>query len=234
MTTLDCSSVHALNRRQVLALLAALRRYARCAGARRARRPPRVPTAWCWRMSACACSSTRAGRASASAARACTTHPAHVTVSLTGAKLKVTTPDGKVSFQGHSARHRILRPRRNPLGRDHRRRGNALLHHRVEGQGLEAEHVIGRQPARSVWVWNASARSRPKEVRNRHDRYSDRRGVARFALPRPRTLIGARPTSSCATARAVCLKRYRAERRATRSGNCVKTVERRLCLRPDR
>ena len=25
-------------------------------------------------------------------------HPAHVTVSLTGAKLKVTTPDGKVSF----------------------------------------------------------------------------------------------------------------------------------------
>ena len=38
-------------------------------------------------------------------------HPDHVTVSLTGAKLKVTTPDGKVSFREIPPGACILRPR---------------------------------------------------------------------------------------------------------------------------
>ena len=37
-------------------------------------------------------------------------HPAHVAISLTGAKLKVTTADGKVSFRRGPAGPRVLLP----------------------------------------------------------------------------------------------------------------------------
>ncbi len=98
MTTLNCTSTHALNRRQVLAMLAAL-------GVTRAAFAQDAPT-----------SAPRSYRVVLENDRVRVlefksrpgfgvcgegmhSHPDHVTVSLTGAKLKVTTPDGKAVFK---------------------------------------------------------------------------------------------------------------------------------------
>ncbi len=98
MTTLNCSGTHALNRRQVLALLAAL-------GVTRGALAQDAPTA-----------APRSYRVVLENDRVRVlefksrpgfgvcgegmhSHPDHVTVSLTGAKLKVTTPDGKAVFK---------------------------------------------------------------------------------------------------------------------------------------
>ena len=69
-------------------------------------------------------------------------HPDHVTVSLTGAKLKVTTPDGKVTFEQIPAGHVFFAPAETHSAEVIGGSGNPLIHHRVEGQGLEAEHGL--------------------------------------------------------------------------------------------
>lgn len=98
MTTLDCNSVHALNRRQVLALLAALgvtRGALAQDAAAAAPRSYRVVL----ENERVRVLEFKSRPGFGVCGEGMHTHPDHVTVSLTGAKLKVTTPDGKAVFK---------------------------------------------------------------------------------------------------------------------------------------
>ncbi len=139
MTTLDCNCVHPLNRRQVLALLAALG----VTGKTWAQDAPTVdPRSYrvVLENDRVRVLEYKSRPGLGVCGQGMHYHPAHLTVSLTGAKLKETTSDGKVSFPEVPPGHGVLFRGPNALGRDHRRRRYAHIHHRVEGQGLEAEH----------------------------------------------------------------------------------------------
>lgn len=97
MTTLDCSCVHSLNRRQVLALLAALG----VTGKTWAQDAPTVdPRSYrvVLENDRVRVLEYKSRPGLGVCGQGMHYHPAHLTVSLTGAKLKETTSDGKVSF----------------------------------------------------------------------------------------------------------------------------------------
>jgi len=96
MTTLDCSCVHSLNRRQVLALLAVLG-----TGKAWAQDAPMVdPRSYrvVLENDRVRVLEYKSRPGLGVCGQGMHYHPAHLTVSLTGAKLKETTSDGKVSF----------------------------------------------------------------------------------------------------------------------------------------
>jgi beta-alanine degradation protein BauB len=98
MTTHDCRDLHALNRRQVLALLAALgvtRGALAQDAATAAPRSFRVVL----ENDRVRVLEFKSRPGFGVCGEGMHTHPDHVTVSLTGAKLKVTTPDGKAVFK---------------------------------------------------------------------------------------------------------------------------------------
>ena len=69
-------------------------------------------------------------------------HPERVTVSLTGAKAKIASADGKTVVRDIPVGSRIFLAGGNAHDGKHRRFRHAHLHHRTEGQGLEAEHWL--------------------------------------------------------------------------------------------
>jgi hypothetical protein len=98
MTTLDCSCARSLTRRQVLALLAAFG----VTGKPLAQDAPTAdPRAYrvVLENDRVRVLEYKSGPGLGVCGQGMHYHPAHVTVSLTGAKLKTTTPDGKVIFR---------------------------------------------------------------------------------------------------------------------------------------
>jgi hypothetical protein len=98
MTTLDCSSVHTLNRRQVLALLAA---FGVTGGALAQDAPTVGPRSYrvVLENDRVRVLEYKSRPGFGVCGEGMHSHPDHVTVSLTGAKLKVTTPGGKPTFE---------------------------------------------------------------------------------------------------------------------------------------
>jgi hypothetical protein len=98
MTTPDCSTVHALNRRQVLAFLAA---FGVSRGALAQDAATVAPRAFrvVLENERVRVLEVKSRPGFGVCGEGMHSHPDHVTVSLTGAKLKVTTPDGKVMFK---------------------------------------------------------------------------------------------------------------------------------------
>ena len=98
MTTLDCSSSSALNRRQVLTLLAA---FGVTRGALAQDAPTTAPRSYrvVLENDRVRVLEHKSRPGFGVCGEGMHSHPDHVTVSLTGAKLKVTTPDGKATFK---------------------------------------------------------------------------------------------------------------------------------------
>jgi hypothetical protein len=98
MTRLDCSSVRALNRRQVLALLAA---FGVTRGALAQDAPTTAPRSYrvVLENDRVRVLEYKSRPGFGVCGEGMHSHPDHVTVSLTGAKLKVTTPGGKATFE---------------------------------------------------------------------------------------------------------------------------------------
>jgi beta-alanine degradation protein BauB len=98
MTKLDCNSSHTLNRRQVLALLAAFG-VTRGALAQDAAMVEPRSFRVVLENDRVRVLEFKSRPGFGVCGEGMHSHPDHVTVSLTGAKLKVTTPDGKVAFK---------------------------------------------------------------------------------------------------------------------------------------
>ena len=98
MKRLDCSNVHALNRRQVLALLAA---FGVTRGAMAQDAPTVAPRSYrvVLENDRVRVLEYKSRPGFGVCGEGMHSHPDHVTVSLTGAKLKVTTPGGKATFE---------------------------------------------------------------------------------------------------------------------------------------
>src|SRR6266571_7489803 len=98
MTTLDRSSVPALNRRQVLAMLAA---FGVTPGALAQDAPTMAPRSYRVVLDndRVRVLEYKSRPGFGVCGEGMHYHPDHVTVSLTGAKLKVTTPGGKATFE---------------------------------------------------------------------------------------------------------------------------------------
>lgn len=98
MTTFESSCAHPLSRRQVLALLAALGVTSKTLAQDALTVDPRA-----YRVvldnDRVRVLEYKSGPGLGVCGQGMHSHPAHITVSLTGAKLKGTTPDGKVSFR---------------------------------------------------------------------------------------------------------------------------------------
>src|SRR5881409_226496 len=98
MKRLDCSNVHALNRRQILALLAA---FGVTRGALAQDAPTVAPRSYrvVLENDRVRVLEYKSRPGFGVCGEGMHSHPDHVTVSLTGAKLRVTTPDGKTTFE---------------------------------------------------------------------------------------------------------------------------------------
>ena len=87
-------------------------------------------------------------------------HPPHLNVLLTDSKAKITTADGKTFIGQKKGRRRLLGGCGHALGREHRRQRRAGLHGRTQGPRLAAEHGLS--------AVRGAPRSRDPDARGNH------------------------------------------------------------------